>query len=93
MLFKGQISYVKVDMPKINTIYHGHTFEATKRMVVVDSVGFRFNVGFGYRYLKYACMNVQYYPRGTSNPHPTLRIDKVQSTLISRINFLEILTP
>lgn len=51
MLFKGQISYVKVDMPKINTIYHGHTFEATKRMVVEDSVGFRFNVGFGYRYL------------------------------------------
>jgi uncharacterized membrane protein len=55
VLFKGQITYVKVDMSKINTIYHRHTFEATKCMVVVDSVGesvgFRFSVGFGCTYL------------------------------------------
>ena len=34
-----------VDMPKINTIYHGHTLKAANHMVVVDSVG------FGYTYL------------------------------------------
>lgn len=53
-LYVSQRYSTKVDLPKtntkhkINTFYYSHTFETTKCMVVMYSVGYGFIGGFGY---------------------------------------------